>query len=613
MTDAVAEATPPATNEAVPPAVPVRRTPLYLESQGQWLFAWLHRPAGAAHASHGIVVCPPVGHEQVHAHRGLRHLAEALAGAGFPCLRLDYHGTGDSPGTQEEADRLPTWLANIRDAQAWLRRHLGCARITLAGLRLGAALASLAAAEQEVDGLLLWAPVLRGRTYVREMKALALAGGASEVASADLEAGGFVLPARTIEELGTIDLLQTRPRCRRALLLARDDMPAEMRLLDHLAALGIDADQAVPPGYADLMREPHYTKVPYEAIARAVAWLRLAGPAQSETVNAPDGAAWPTEIVIPQERAIRERALRIAGPSELFGIISEPCAAPARPLPFVVLVNAGSSYRVGPGRLYVWLARQLAGHGFACLRLDLCGLGDSVSPDSERENDPYPATAFRDIDVALAHLHSQGVERVVLLGLCSGAYAAFHCAARLANPALVESVLLNPLTFYWREGMSLEAAPAEQIDLVYRCKSALLHPGKWLKFLSGGTSAGPAAVLRALWQGCRARLARRGPVRPSELLAGVPAAHPPGEDLAGDLDRIVAARRHLACFFAGSDPGHRLLMFQAGRKVNALCAAGRMDVKILDGADHTFSRRAWRQALGRALTEHLCRRYARST
>ena len=39
------------------------------------------------------------------------------------------------------------------------------------------------------------------------------------------------------------------------------------------------------------------------------------------------------------------------------------------------------------------------------------------------------------------------------MGMCSGAYMAFHSAAQLGNPIVVESVLINPLTFYWKEGM----------------------------------------------------------------------------------------------------------------------------------------------------------------
>src|SRR5207248_357876 len=101
-------------------------------------------------------------------HRSLRHLADALAAVGWPCVRFDWHGTGDSGGSDEDPDRVATWLANIRDAQAWLTRQLGCKRISVVGLRLGATLAAHAASAEEIDGLVLWAPVVKGRRYVRE-------------------------------------------------------------------------------------------------------------------------------------------------------------------------------------------------------------------------------------------------------------------------------------------------------------------------------------------------------------------------------------------------------------------------------------------------------------
>ena len=103
----------------------VRRTPIYFDSQGQPLFGWVHRPEQACQRLPGVVICPPLGHEQIHSHRSLRHLADALAHAGFAVLRFDYHGTGDSAGMLEEADRHATWLANIRSAAQWLRSELG--------------------------------------------------------------------------------------------------------------------------------------------------------------------------------------------------------------------------------------------------------------------------------------------------------------------------------------------------------------------------------------------------------------------------------------------------------------------------------------------------------
>jgi pimeloyl-ACP methyl ester carboxylesterase len=624
MPDSIATLEAPTAN--APPPHAVRRTAFYLKSQRQWLFAWLHRREQAC-SDHGVIVCPPLGHEQIHAHRSLRHLADAAARAGFPVLRLDYHGTGDSAGTDEDPDRYATWLANLRDARAWMREQLGCQHITLVGLRLGAALAVQAAAAQAVDDLLLWAPVVKGRAYVRELKALSLTAGdarPSAGASGYIEAAGFVLSAQTADELNRLDLIQSRPRCRRALILSRDDTPADTRLLEHLTALGIDSEQTVGPGYADVMAPPHHNKVPHEAIACAVFWLLAGQTGEAGGGAIPEERVWPAQAVLPcgaDDRApwqtppqIRERALHITHEPDLFGILSEPGDAPAGPLPVVVLLNAGSCHRVGPNRLYVALSRHLAARGFPCLRLDLCGLGDSVSPDPERENHPYPATTFRDIDLTLKHLQGLGAERVVLLGLCSGAYAGFQSAVRLPSPVLVESVLINPLTFYWKEGMSLDASPAQQLQAYRDCLRSLWQPRKWLNLLAGRNKFGITGALQILL-GRRALSERAGQtvVPPAEDAPDVPLAHLEREDLAGDLRRIARAGRQLACFFARGDPGHALLQYSARREVNELCAAGKMSVSFIDGADHTFTRRAARRALVEAITDHLCRRYLPAT
>src|ERR1051325_66360 len=90
-------------NERSTPAA-LRREAFYLQSQEQPLFAWLHYPANPS--GHGVVLCAPLGYEQVHAHRSFRVLADQLAAAGVTALRFDYHGTGDSAGRDEDPDRL---------------------------------------------------------------------------------------------------------------------------------------------------------------------------------------------------------------------------------------------------------------------------------------------------------------------------------------------------------------------------------------------------------------------------------------------------------------------------------------------------------------------------
>lgn len=593
----------------------VRRTPFYFASQRHGLFGWLHSPERASHFDHGVVICPPLGHEQVHAHRGLRHLADAVAAAGLPVVRFDYHGTGDSSGSGEEPERVAVWLANIRDACCWLKDHLGCTRISLIGLRLGAALAARVAADIEVDGLLLWAPVVKGRSYVREMKALSATATSSPKSSGEIEAAGFALTEQTVQELSRLDLLQCRPRCRRALIVTRDDLPSDSHLFEHLKQLGIDARQSAQPGYADMMAEPHYTKVPQQAIAHGVDWL-LAG-IDGATTNALANIAiealqCSADGALRLDQGIREQVLVISQEPNLFGILSEPANAARADLPIIVMINAGSCYRIGPNRLHVSLARQLALQGFRSVRMDLCGLGDSVAPASQRENDSYPATAFRDIDVTLKYLRTHhGAQRGVLLGLCSGAYTAFQSAAQLSSPVLVESVLINPLTFYWREGMSLEACPALLQKSFQECMTSVWQPRKWLKFLSGRSKIGVTGAMKLLAQRWRRRPVRdqRVAVDACEAAPSNAPSHPLHEDLPGDLDRVAKAGRRLACFFARSDPGYGILMHHARRKVDKLRRAGTLNVDFVENADHTFSQRAARRALEEAIAEHLVRRY----
>ena len=145
------------------------------------------------------MICPPVASEYTRSHRTLRHLCDGLAAAGIPALRFDYHGIGDSPGTDLDPDRLGTWRANIVDAIAHARALTGRERVYVVGLRLGATLAALASAEAPVERLVLWNPCVQGRAYVREMRAAALAAQRQtcDIEGA-IESAGFVTTAETL-------------------------------------------------------------------------------------------------------------------------------------------------------------------------------------------------------------------------------------------------------------------------------------------------------------------------------------------------------------------------------------------------------------------------------
>jgi alpha-beta hydrolase superfamily lysophospholipase len=581
----------------------VCRQALYVSSQGRPLFAWLHH--NNATTDHGVVICAPFGHEQVHSHRSLRHLADALARAGFLVCRFDYHGTGDSPGTDEDPDLVAAWRTNITDIMQWMQRERDCRQISVVGVRLGALLALDVVSDLPVANLVLWVPVVKGRQYTRELEALSLMSG-PPAASSDVEAAGFVVTPPTADALAKLDALKSRPRCQRALIVARDDLSEDRKLVDHLNREGVDAIQIREPGFAEMMVEPHNTKVPHQVIAAIVGWLGAAAETGKaihvETNRCTEAAVTST---------VRERLAIVKGPQELFAIITEPAGVPQRDLPLIVMVNAGSAYRVGPNRVYVLLARELARHGFRVMRPDVAGLGDSAMPDDARENDPYAPTIFRDIDLALQYgQHSLGAEQIVVMGLCSGAYAAFQAAAQFSNPAFVECVLINPLTYFWTDGMSLESPPAKKLAAFHYYMRAAVHPSRWLRFLTGQTKIGLVEAIKMIANHWRRRpRPEAGDTFPCSSTNDATVTHPEQDNLTGDLTRAIGAGRNVSCFFSRSDPGYSILMYHARRKVKEFCRTGKMNIFFVENADHTFSRRTPRRNAICAIVDYLCERY----
>ena len=115
-----------------------------------------------------------------------------------------------------------------------------------------------------------------------------------------------------------------------------------------------------------------------------------------------------------------ETAHNIDPATNLIGVSAVPAGARGSGRPGVILINAGFLHRVGPNRMNVSIARKLAAAGFASLRMDLSGLGDSMSGSAAAQDHEIVA---EDLDRAMAFMQAElGLDRFVLVGLCSGAY-----------------------------------------------------------------------------------------------------------------------------------------------------------------------------------------------
>ena len=140
----------PRTEEFVAMPASGAAEPLYFPRGAARLFGWLHLPPAAVQASGtGLVICKPFGYEALCGHRGLRAFAEMAAALGVPALRFDYLGSGDSANIDPSADQIETWCRDILAAVDELRARTGVTRVCLLGFRLGALLATLAAARSE--------------------------------------------------------------------------------------------------------------------------------------------------------------------------------------------------------------------------------------------------------------------------------------------------------------------------------------------------------------------------------------------------------------------------------------------------------------------------------
>lgn len=552
------------------------------------LMGWLHSAPLAIAPRVGAVICPPFGYEAVCARRSLTALAAAFAGVGVPTLRFDYHGTGDSAGDDLDPDRVAAWQASIDAAIAEVRAIPGITAVVLVGLRLGALLAStVAATRQDIAALVAIAPVLQGRAYLRELRVLQMALGLAQPPT-DLawtpparEAVGFALSEATVNELGALSMPMQQAVAPHLLIVDRSDMSIGDAWPSAQRSQAVDVVVHGFAGYATMMLDPHKVQVPTTMIDGVVGWLAqvTADVAASSAVAA---ARAPSPLLV--AGTVRTTPILLPGPTKLFGIKTEwlPSGVAGRrgrgAGHAVLMLNAGAVHHIGPNRLYVALARRLAAQGVASVSLDIAGIGDSRAATADRENIVYPPSAVEDVQRAIAVLQ-QEYQEVSVLGLCAGGYHGFKAA--VAGAAVQRAVIINPLTYFWSDGMSLDAPEATVVGQAKEYQASMLSLEKWRKVLRGEVNLPHVARIVARRLQLRAQHAGRDVVRRVGVRWG--------DDLGYEI--TAAGKRGVALHFvfAKGEPGLAMLHEQGGRVVRQALHAGAVTVDVIDGADHTFT------------------------
>lgn len=542
------------------------------------LFGWFHPAVGRR----GVVLCGAHGFEQMAAHRPWRALAGQLAAAGCPTLRFDYPGEGDSadPG----AARVGDCVAAIRRAVRWLRETAGVVEVVLVGLRLGATFAALAAEAEPVDRLVLLAPVASGRAYLREMRLRArtidrLPDGSVPPQAADrLEVGGFCLEAAFLADLADLNLTRIeRPPASRVLLLAPDTKALAARL----GALGCAVTAGPIPGLAQLVGDPIFASVPEADFGRVAAFA-----AKDMAMS----AAFPP--VLPPARLagsdwVEDSVQSVPG---LFGIRCGPLR-PGSAAPAVLFVSTGMTVHSGWGRQTTTLARSLAAEGVVSFRFDLRGIGDSEDrPDDRRPL--FAPDGYADIVSLVDHVAETGGP-LVLVGGCSGAYAAFHALCR--DPRIDGALLINLYCFDWDPDQDLDRVIRQTFGSAHTYAALLKQGATWRRLLSGKIAVRAIAGV----------LARRGAV---SALRRVRRVWQPGARAGSVARRIAALRRRgaeIRLLYSAGDPGLVAVRRHLGRFPGRADERLGAPVIVVPGADHNLGSPETQEPLARALRDLL--------
>lgn len=265
--------------------------------------------------------------------------------------------------------------------------------------------------------------------------------------------------------------------------------------------------------------------------------------------------------------------------SWLYGVLSLPEKAASRG---VLVVVGGPQYRVGSHRQFTLLARHLAAHGVPVLRFDSRGMGDSEGNTrtfEEVEDDLRCAidTFFKEMPP---------LKELVIWGLCDAASAAVFYA--YMDPRVTGLVLLNP----WvrtNEGSA-------KVYLKHYYSSRIFEREFWSKVLTGNFNYSDAA--RSL-----AKIV-------SQALSGKKRIAVNTTDRACDRsfnDGLPARMLYGLGHFEG-----KVLLITSGKDLTAqeflsLVNSSPEWQKLLDSprvsrldfpeANHTFSRRAWRDTV----------------
>ncbi len=550
----------------------------------------------AAGGSLAVLMLSPIGFEEMCVRSTWRSLASLIAAKGLPCLRFDYPGTGDAldPIAPEGID---DWKDAVRTAAVWLKETAGVSQIALVGQGLGATLALQLAPEiAGVRAVVAMAAVDNGRHYLRELAAWSrivtdsIGIGRDPLDENGLAVAGLALPQGRADAIKAIRLenLPTRP-AEDVLVVGRTMSDRDTVLADRLAALGSRVTRQDFIGYETLLTDPTQARPPMPTLGRIADWLVALAPPSSRV-----GAAAPCPKPLVGD-GFEEIAGRFGPGGRLFGVWCRPRGM--RDAPTLVFTNAGHDYHIGWARVTVELSRALAQSGYASFRFDLDGIGDSPAHPDAPDEVLYSDAHIADTAAAVDHVASLSRGPIILVGRCSGGYAALQAA--VARPRVSGLVIVNTQRFVWDPTEDVATAVRYGHRSVANFGATLLKRDTLKRLLRGQLNVGQAGryILRSI--GTRAS---RGL---APFLAGLSRHARMHRAVHRQFRTLDARGTWVSMLFSSDDAGLKEFHAYFGARGRRLGGYRLARMRLIDDSDHNFTHRGARYRLLAALGEVL--------
>lgn len=267
-----------------------------------------------------------------------------------------------------------------------------------------------------------------------------------------------------------------------------------------------------------------------------------------------------------------ERAVAFGANGGLVGVLCEPDPENAiAGAPAALMWNVGIQHRVGPYRIQVDLARELARRGFRSLRFDLSGMGDS---EVRHDNRTDQERALDDVREAMTLLAKRrGIETFVPIGFCSSVDSVH--ALTLSDERIVGACFIEGYA-YRTAGFWLHY-PLRTLDWIRWKRRIVRKLPMWISSLASRSALGGGAAADHAEAGTPALGTVFARQYPSLTQFGL------------DIHRMAARGARLLFIYVGGDTdfNHK---GQFREMIGGQPRAGSLDVTYYGGADHTFFR-----------------------